>query len=499
MPISSITQLIGSLKQSSLYAKTPVSADTNAIETQKDTTVPTDFGGDVTVNEISIFTKGSKKINLVDVYAGIVVEENIFSMSINGAIRIHDVYGGLEKFLLTGGEKMHIKISKPKNGDVLIWREDLIVTKISSGMHDDINGGTSYSLHFTSNSFVQSMKKNLFKSYKNKSLAEAVVEIYKEMSTNDLFIEDPKITLTNPFISTGFYPHRAIDYLAQRSCTKDNFFVFFERFVPVYGSYPDGLPFSTAHYFGSIEKLIEDSNNNPIKTIYFLSKKTALQESAIIRGINFQRKENFDHMSAMKLGLYNTTISAIDPIARTVTKQKLSYTDNNQETRDFYENKLLEAQNVFSIYDDVINQTPGRKVIVGSINDSVPRETWVKNHIFGQLTRKMFRVSIEIQGGTNQIAVGHVVNLFIPSSFERIANPNSESLQPDRIYSGKYIVHSVTHTITENKYTKILQLSRSSLPTNLNRPDSEFFDLTELVDFATDIVLNVAGNRRTGN
>ena len=111
----------------------------------------------------------------------------------------------------------------------------------------------------------------------------------------------------------------------------------------------------------------------------------------------------------------------------------------------------------------------------------------------------MFRVSIEIQGGTNQIAVGHVVNLFIPSSFERIANPNSESLQPDKIYSGKYIVHSVTHTITENKYTKTLQLSRSSLPTNLNRPDSEFFDLTELVDFATDIVLNVAGNRRTGN
>ena len=131
MPISSITQLIGSLKQSSLYSKTPVSADTNAIETQKDTTVPTDFGGDVTVNEISIFTKGSKKISLVDVYAGLVVEENIFSMSINGAIRIHDVYGGLEKFLLTGGEKMHIKISKPKNGDVLIWREDLIVTKIS--------------------------------------------------------------------------------------------------------------------------------------------------------------------------------------------------------------------------------------------------------------------------------------------------------------------------------------------------------------------------------
>lgn len=499
MPISSITGLIGSLKQSSLYAKTSVSADTNTVEKQSDIIVPTDFGGDVTINDISIVTKGGEKISLVDVYAGIVVEENIFSMSISGVVQIHDVYGGLEKFLLTGGERMTIKISKPKNGNILIWREDLIITKIGPGLHDDISGGTSYDLYFTSNSFVQSMKKNLFKSYKNKSLAEAVVEIYKEMSTNDLFIEDPKITLKNPFVSTGFYPHRAIDYLAQRSCTKDKFFVFFERFVPVYGSYPDGLPFSTAHYFGSIEKLIEDSNGDEIQTIYFLSKNDALNEPSIIRGINFQRRENFDHMSAMKLGLYNTTISAINPIARTVTKQKLSYTDNNQETRDFYENKLLEAQNVFSIYDDVINQTPGRKVIVGSINDSVPREDWVKNHIFGQLTRKMFRVSIDIQGGTNQIAVGHVVNLFIPSSFERIANPNSKSLEIDRIHSGKYVVHSVTHTITENKYTKTLQLSRSSLPTNLNRPDLKSFDLTELVDFASDIVFNVSGNRRTGN
>ena len=106
MAISSINELIGSLKQTSLYTKTVVSADTNAIEKQNDNIVPTDFGGDVTINDISILTKGAERISLVDVYAGIIVEENIFSMSINGAVRIHDVYGGLEKFLLTGGERM---------------------------------------------------------------------------------------------------------------------------------------------------------------------------------------------------------------------------------------------------------------------------------------------------------------------------------------------------------------------------------------------------------
>ena len=496
MTIKSINLLLDAVKDSSLFAKKAVSADQNVIEKKDDIPVATDFGGDVTINDISLITKGGDRISLLDVYAGLIVEENIFSLSINGAIRINDVHGGLEKFLITGGERINIKISKPKNGDVLIWREDLIVTKIGPGIHDDINGGTSYSLFFTSNSFVQSMKKNLFKSYSNKSIAEAVVEIYQEMSANDLFIEDPKITLQNPFISTGFYPHRAIDYLAQRSCTKDKFFVFFERFVPVYGSYPDGLPFSTAHYFGSIEKLIEDSNQSPIQTIYFLSKSSALRESSLIRGINFERKENFDHMSAMKLGLYNTTISSIDPIKRTVSRQKLSYTDNEQETKDFYGNKLLQAQNIFAVFDDVINQTPGRKVIVNSINDSVPREDWVKNHIFGQLTRKMFRVSIDVQGGTNQIGVGHIVNLFVPSSLERIVNPNSTSLEIDRMHSGKYLVHSVTHTITENKYTKKLQLSRSSIPTNLNRPDLKSFELTELAEFVSDIVLNIRGNRR---
>jgi hypothetical protein len=461
MTITSTSNLIDSLRNSVAFSDNQSISEDLSMEKIKDNTIVNGIGGQVEIQELSLIVKGGQRINLLEVYAGIVVEENLFSTGIAGAVSVIDSVGGLEKFMLRGGESLIVKISKPNNGGILIWREDLVVIKIGAGNYESRVGSTTYNLHFASRSFIRSQKKNLFRSYKNQPIANAVVDLYKLMSVNDLFIEDPKLTLQKPFICTGISPNRAIDRLAQRACSKDKFFVFFERFVPIYGTYPDNQPFSTSHYFGSVEKLIEDSINNPIKTIYFLSKKTALQESTIIRGINFQRKENFDHMSAMKLGLYNTTISAIDPIARTVTKQKLSYTDNNQETRDFYENKLLEAQNIFSVYDDVINQTPGRKVIVGSINDSVPRETWIKNHIFGQLTRKMFRVSIEIQGGTNQIAVGHVVNLFIPSSFERIANPNSESLQPDLIYSGKYIVHSVTHTITENKYTKTLQLSRS--------------------------------------
>jgi hypothetical protein len=61
----------------------------------------------------------------------------------------------------------------------------------------------------------------LFKSYKNATVLEVVASIYKELSLNDLVTEDPKITLTSPFISTGVSPHKVIDYLAQRSCSKD--------------------------------------------------------------------------------------------------------------------------------------------------------------------------------------------------------------------------------------------------------------------------------------
>ena len=496
MTITSTSNLIDSLRNSVAFSDNQSISEDLSMEKIKDNTIVNEIGGQVEIQELSLIVKGGQRINLLEVYAGIVVEENLFSTGIAGAVSVIDSVGGLEKFMLRGGESLIVKISKPNNGGILIWREDLVVIKIGAGNYESRVGSTTYNLHFASRSFIRSQKKNLFRSYKNQPIANAVVDLYKLMSVNDLFIEDPKLTLQKPFICTGISPNRAIDRLAQRACSKDKFFVFFERFVPIYGTYPDNQPFSTSHYFGSVEKLIEDSISNPIKTIVYTQKLEANKEPNFIRGINLKRRANFNHIPAMQYGLYNTTISTIDPITRTVSNEKLSYTDIGKSTKDFYENKLIDDTNIFANYDDLNYETPGRKVILSSINESVPRENWIKNNIFGQLTKTYFQIYVDIEGGTNQIAVGHVVNFILPSLAEKSLNPNRNYGTFDLMYSGKYLVTGVNHAIKAGKYIKSLQLSRSSSPVDMNLDSIDYRNLDEF-SLTEQEIYELFGNRRT--
>ena len=484
------SQYLNQLQNSSLFSDSGVLVDESVklIEDDQYSTI----GGAVTVLELNLQLKDGSFVSLLDVYSSIIVEESVFTNSISGAISVIDPAGGLEKFMIRGGENLRMKIAKPNNGPTLIWRQDLIITLVGGGNMDSLTGYTSYTLHFAPRTYINSLKTRLYKSYKDQSLADAVLSIYDEISANQLFIEDPKITLKNPFISTGFMPHRAIDELAQRACSKNKYFAFFERFVPIFGHLNTGSAYTATHYFGSMEKLIEDSKNLGIKTISFNLKLDANFESPIIRARSFSRMSNFNHLPAMDLGFYNTKITSINPITKEVFHQKMSYTDSNEDSRDFYANKLIDRTNIFSVYDDIKNQIPGNKLIMSSINDAVDRKDWLKNHIYGNLSRQYFKILVEIQGATNRISAGHVVNFVTPSFEYMTVYKEDPNPYVDPVHSGSYFVVSVIHTIAASTYTKKLELARSSSPINPDKFTS--LDNTNLIQ---DDILKSLGNRRT--
>jgi len=438
------------------------------------------IGGDFVINEATITTRQGLRLSLLDSFESIGIDENMFSSAIVGSITLTDIGGAIEKFQLQGGEKITLKFSKPITNEILLWREDFIVNKIGAHVVDTTSLGTKYTLYFTSRSFVNSTKKNLFKSYKNTSIANTVFSIFSEMSKNDLMIEDSKITLQKPFISTGLMPHKAIEALAQRSCSKSKFFLFFERLFPVVGTYANGSAFAATHFFGSYDKLVEDSNSVGIHNIIFAPNPDAKIESNIIRTARLTKKDNFNHIELMMLGNYNTTITSLDPIKRNSTTTDVGYVNN--PTQDFYSTKLLDANNIFSTYDNFSGEIPGRKLIFGStyFNDPIQRDTWLKNNIFGSLSKNMFKVEVDIQGATNNIGTGHIINLVIPSAFDKQMVSGSSNLLLDEYNSGKYFVSGVKHSITLSTYIKRLELTRGSIPIDLNKNDLTQKDLSEL-------------------
>ena len=125
------------------------------------------IGGNFVINEVIITTRQGLRLSLLDSFESIGIDENMFSSAIVGSITLTDTGGAIEKFQLQGGEKITLKFSKPITNEILLWREDFIVNKIGSHVVDTISLGAKYTLYFTSRSFVNSTKKNLFKSYKN--------------------------------------------------------------------------------------------------------------------------------------------------------------------------------------------------------------------------------------------------------------------------------------------------------------------------------------------
>jgi hypothetical protein len=464
-PFGKITDNVG-FEDASLSLKTKDSVGKN-------------IGGNFVINEISITTRQGLNVSLLDAFETISINEHMFSSAVIGSITIIDVGAGIEKFQLQGGEKITLKLSKPTTNEILLWREDFIINKIGAHMVDVTNLTSKYTLYFTSRSFVNSTKKNLFKSYKG-SVANTVFSIFSEMSKNDLMLDDPKITLQKPFISTGLMPHRAIEEFAQRSCSKSKFFLFFERLFPVVGTYANGKAFAATHYFGSYDKLIEDSDlSGGGHNIYFMPNQDGQMESNLIRTSRLTKKDNFNHIELLTRGHYSSTITSLDPIKRNSTTTNVGYTDN--ATQDLYSTKLLDSNNIFSTYSTTNGETPGRRLIFNSeyFNDPIQRESWLRSNIFGSLSKIMFKLDIDIQGATNSIGTGHVINLVVPSGLDKKILPSSSTPILDQYHGGKYFVSGVQHNITLSSYIKKLELTRGSIPIDLNKNGLTQKDLSE--------------------
>jgi hypothetical protein len=148
--------------------------------------------------------------------------------------------------------------------------------------------------------------------------------------------------------------------------------------------------------------------------------------------------------------------------------RKFGYTTKDSVSGDLYPHKLIDDYNIFSIYNDIKGEIPGKKLIMASTNDTGKRSEWLPNVINGQVSKILFKVKIEIQGGTNDVGVGDIVSLFIPSQTSKIADAKNPHISPDETHSGKYFVVSVDHKIRDGEYIKSVTLGRGSSPIDAN-------------------------------
>lgn len=421
---------------------------------------PTHVESGYNLFELSIKVKGNSKVSIKETFSSLEIFEDIFSNSIHGFVEILDRDGGLEKFMITGGEELTITVLKPEpSTDILFTRQDLIVHQISKVDVNDQNSIT-YRLFFMPKSAINSSKKRIYRAYRNNlNVAELINKIYNEIEdTSNLGFLGENVALTKTFLSPGYTPFEAIDFLTKRASSIGRYHLFFERLGRVSGK---------KHVYGSLDKIRNYWIATGIIPVIFYNPQfnyITEENSSAIRASSIEYQSNFDHMSNMMSGFYNSRIRLINPIAKSVQNLELNYIGlaNAGST-----NPIIENTNIFASYNNSYPEYPGERMAISAINDPQANKLfWILQDTFGSINMNMIRINLDISGGSNDIGVGNLISLKVPSIHAKQLNYEGTYVADDMIYAGQYVVTAVRHILTYTSYTKKIEISKSG--TNVN-------------------------------
>lgn len=420
------------------------------------------FQGTYTLDTLRIKLKNDQIVELGNVFTEIEVFEDIFKYSIEGRIRIKDYVGGIEKFILTGGEEIAIRALKPNGqNEIILSRDDLIVTHLSPIIFTQNNFRT-YDLFFKSKSAIDSMKKKVFKSFgSDRNMVSVVQKLFSEIGDiNNIAILNSNIFLNNAFICPGKRPLDAINMLAKRACVNGDYFLFFERFAknPSENFTHAFVGINTLKDFwttnASIPKITYEPNTGKINYI----DETENESNVSTFYVRFE--QNFDHMTFTKAGFYNSRIRTLDLINQDYSDTKIDYLNESEENlKTIYDNRFIDSKNIFANYDS----TTIERLIVRPRNDAITNKNeWLKYDTYGSVLNSGIRVVVQVSGATNKIGVGNLVELSIPSQTSKTIRYENPVPHDDQVYSGKYMVTATRHFLTPKSYNKTLELSRGS-------------------------------------
>lgn len=430
------------------------------------------IAGSYTLRTLNLTLKNGTVIELAGVFNQIEVYEDVFKYAIEGKIRIRDFVGGIEKFIITGGEKLSMVLLKPNgNNEVIVARDDLIITSISQVAFQQ-NNFLLYDLNFRSKATVESMKKKIFRGFgTDKNLTSVVKKLYSEISSDtELSIYSDTLSFDNSYVCTAQRPLEAINQLAKRACVNKDFFLFFERF----GRNP-GEPFT--HVFIQWNKMKEFWLSNNIPKITYnpnagqINYTNANENEGSINSHFIRLEPNFDHMANVKAGFYRSRIRSLNLSKRSYIDTQIDYkNETEQELETLYDNKFIESNNIFNSFDT----TPTiERLIIEPTNDVVKNKaTWLKYDTYGAILNTSIRVTCQVFGGGNKLSIGNLIDLSLPSHAN--ISTNSSVRHDNQVYSGKYMITAIKHTITPKVYVKTLELGRDSLRFDIDTLISKF-------------------------
>jgi hypothetical protein len=431
------------------------------------------FAQDFTLKTLTLLSPTYGSFEVVSVLAEMAYFEDIYSNVVTGRLMITDAEGFIEKLHLNGNEYLRMTFGKAadKAFDVdKIFR----IYKISSRSLVGNMQTEGYVFHFCSEELVLSEQYKVSKSYKSKKIPEIISDIcgpnYLDVPKNkNLNLED---TIgVYDFIVPNFKPFEAINWLSTyaRSAT-----------TGVIGA--DMLFFEdkNGYKFASLQTLF---NQKTYRTYSYDpksvdSKKQPLNEK-FYSVISYEFVNTFDVLDGINSGVFANQLITIDPLLQKYGKVNFNYNEyfKNAKTLNKYpiinETKNRKGDTLYETPQSVIKMATsnsGQKD-VGFIGARASKDIFIETYVpnrTAQLSLTNYNKMKLVIDGDPGTTVGSTIMFNLLST-----NPKSNGKEPDKFYSGKYLITALKHSISMGSFTTTLEIVKDSATNEYITPKND--------------------------
>jgi hypothetical protein len=410
------------------------------------------FAGEVAITEVSIITTKGFIQTITNQVAGLQIFEDLFAPFLTGIVIVKESHDLLNLFPLVGEEFVRIELATPGLQEKYTFKGEFYIYKMADRFRIN-ERELGYALYFMSKESAIDINKKISKTYSGK-ISDTVKSLITSEealeSTKTQYIEETKNGTKH--ISNFWCPTQNINYLAQQAVNNNDSpsFLFFETKF--------GLSFMSLDTLMQMPLYQEFIWDNYSKDILPGGGSVKDLDKDYKRILEFTTPETFNYMDRVTSGMYASRMIHYD----IVTKK---YTDKN-----FSALTKLEQQthlNDFPLVTDTVPVKPNSLIInehkyYGNFNafGDVTNTKTIQERI--SLIEQMNAFKLEIiVFGRMDYSIGQTVNLRVFKNAQLTSEDDPEEYL-DKIYSGKYLISAIAHTIDREKHECSMELVKES-------------------------------------
>lgn len=410
------------------------------------------FAGEVAIIEVSIITTKGFIQTITNQTAGVQLFEDLFSPFLTGIVIVKESHDLINLFPLVGEEFVRLELVTPGLQAKYTFKGEFYIYKMGDRFRIN-ERELGYALYFMSKESAIDINKKISKVYSGK-ISDTVKKLISSQdaleSNKTQFVEETKNGTKH--ISNFWCPTENLNYLAQQAVNNNDSpsFLFFETKF--------GLSFmslDTLMQMPLYQEFVWDNYSNEIQAG---GGSTRDLDKDYKRILDFTTPETFNYMDRVTSGMYASRMIHYD----IVTKK---YTDKNFSAISKVGNQT--HLNEFPLVTETVPVKPNSLII----NE---HKYYANFNAFGDVTNtktiqerislieqmNAFKLEITVFGRMDY-SIGQTVNLRVFKNSQLIEEDDPEEYL-DKIYSGKYLISAIAHTIDREKHECSMELVKES-------------------------------------